>query len=155
SRSNSSKVHSIINVMIYYFLPGTGIYGGVKVGGQFVDLLNSMGVPSVLVLDDGKAPDWFQMSSPVLSERETRQRFCSKDWAMFSYPGDYNRLKTFAQKIACHCQGTDPMIDPICADSSVLLLTCWSEAVDYVRSNFRRNPIEVGIAISDLFFFDG
>jgi glycosyltransferase involved in cell wall biosynthesis len=141
--------------MIYYFLPGSGIYGGVKVGGQFVDLLNSVGIGAVLVLPNGIAPDWFPMSAPVIAESEARERFTDNDWAMFSFPGDHPRLKLFARKIAFHCQGTDRLIDSVCADPEILLMTCWSEAARYVRSNFNRNPVEVGIAISDSFIFDG
>ena len=141
--------------MIYYFLPGSGIYGGVKVGGQFVDLLNSLGVPSVLVFEDGIAPDWFPMSSPIVSGREATQHFNENDWAMFSYPGDYSRMKALAKKNACHCQGTHASIDPICADPDVLFMTCWREAFEYVRNNFCRTPVEVGISIGDSFFFDG
>lgn len=141
--------------MNYYFLPGTGIYGGVKVGFQFAQMLAELGVPLVVATPDGRAPDWFRASVPVVAHAAALSAAGPADAILFSLPGDYARLKTTPARLVFHCQGTDPLIDPILVDPDVAHLACWDQATSYIEERAGRRPIEVGIAISDCFSFDG
>lgn len=141
--------------MNYYFLPGTGIFGGIKVGYQFADLLNELGAPCAVVTPDGRAPDWFHASAPTLSEAQALPRITARDSVIFSLPHDYARLRQLSARIVFHCQGTDPLIDPILHDPHVTLLTGWAQAAKYVRARAGRASVHVGISVGDSFFFDG
>lgn len=138
--------------MIYYFLPDPRIFGGIKVGYQFVQLLNDLRVPAVVASPQGKAPQWFSTSAAVLDEKEVLDQITKKDWIIFSLPYDYDRLKKTSVRIIFHCQGTNPIHDPTFRDSETLILTCWDQATRYVWDNYRREAVEVGIAISDCFY---
>lgn len=141
--------------MNYYHLPGTGIFGGIKVGYQFADLLNQLGARTVMVTPDGHAPAWFRSSAPTLHAAEAGPRFTGRDVHLFSLPHDYERLLPFPGRRVFHCQGTDPLIDPILADPHVELLTCWPQAAAYVRTKSGRPPHEVGLSISACFYHQG
>lgn len=141
--------------MNYYFLPGTGIYGGVKVGFQFAQMLADLGVSIAVATPDGRAPDWFCASVPVLPQSTALSSAGPSDAILFSLPTDYARLKASPARLGFHCQGTDPLIDPILGDPDVALLACWDQATRYIAERAGRPPIEVGIAISDCFFYDG
>jgi len=141
--------------MIYYFLPDPGIFGGVKVACQFLSLLISAGLRAVAVLPGGRAPQWFQASVPIVSEHEARKHLRSNDWSMITWPPDYQKLRNLPGRLICHCQGTDDRMHPIFADTSIPILSCWKQAKDYIKANFDRDTIDVGISIPDDFFFDG
>jgi hypothetical protein len=141
--------------VIYYFLPGEGIYGGVKVACQFTELLGSLGVPATIVTPGGAAPSWFRSTAPVLADADALARLTAADVKMITWPPDYRRLRAYPGRLVCHCQGTDPLMDEIFADAAVPILSCWSQAAAYVREGFGRATIDVGIAISDAFFYDG
>jgi glycosyltransferase involved in cell wall biosynthesis len=141
--------------MIYYFLPDSGIFGGVKVACQFADLLHRLGVPASVVLPGGKAPQWFPCQAAVWGEEQVRPSLSPSDWLMITWPPDYHRLQGLPAPLICHCQGTDELMDPIFADHRVPVLTCWQQATNYVVEHFGRSSVEVGIAISDCFFWDG
>lgn len=141
--------------MIYYFLPDTGIFGGVKVAFRLLDALATLGVPGVAVLPDGRAPSWFASRVPVLPEAEAIARLRADDWKMITWPPDHERLRTLPGRLVCHCQGTDDRMDAVFADRDVLLLTCWEQAARVARERFGRAPIEVGISIPECFLFDG
>ncbi len=140
--------------MIYYFLPDRGLFGGVKVGVQLVELLSSLGVRSVAVLPEGKAPLWFKSRAAVVSEEMAWERLSPQDWLMITWPPDYHRLM-HRGRLICHCQGTDALMEPIFADLDVPILTCWDQADEYVRIVHGRSTLPIGIAVSDCFFHDG
>lgn len=140
--------------MNYYFLPGVGIYGGIKVAFQFADALTELGVKIVVATPDGQAPRWFSAQTPVMDRDQALARLSETDVALFSLPHDYDILRRSRARLVLHCQGTDPLIDPILADSEVTVLTCWAQASDYAQ-RFGRQPIEVGISIPDCLFYDG
>ena len=140
--------------MIYYFLPGRGLFGGVKVAIQFIELLSSLGVRIVAVLPDGRAPQWITARAAVLAEAQVWPHLTADDWLMITWPPDHERLKDQG-RLVCHCQGTDKLMDPIFADHSVPILSCWSQTDDYVHETSGRGTVRVGIAISDCFFHDG
>jgi hypothetical protein len=141
--------------MIYYLLPDSGHFGGVKVACQFVEMLNTLGIPAVVCMRDGFAPQWFAGRFAVLSEAHAIPRITERDIVMITWPPDHRRLAHLPGRRVCHAQGTDPLMDPIFADPDVLILTCWDQATDYVRTVHGRESVQVGISISDCFYFSG
>jgi len=141
--------------MIYYVLPSPGIFGGVKLGFQFVELLRKDGIPAVVLTPGGEAPQWFYCSVPVGPLEQFLPRVSSDDTIIFSLPSHYPLLRSLPAQLVFHCMGTDPAIDQILADPTVINLTCWSQAYDYVSATCGRVPIEVGISISDIFAYNG
>jgi len=140
--------------MIYYFLPSPGIYGGVKVAFQFSQMLRELGIPVVVATPSGNSPSWFYHCVPTTDRKKVLAELKASDVVLFSLPHDYVALKSTGAKLIFHCQGTDPLIDPIVRDESVLKLTCWQQAQDYFEQR-SADAIEVGISISSEFFYSG
>ncbi|MEY4226015.1 MAG: hypothetical protein RL190_772 [Actinomycetota bacterium] len=141
--------------MILYCVPSTGIHGGIKVAYQFVDLLGRAGACAAVATPDGRASGWFRSLAPVVRRDAALARLADDDIVMFSLPHDYDELRASGRRLVFHCQGTDPLIDPILRDPDVLVLTCWEEAATYVRAVAGREPVEVGIAVADAFHYRG
>ena len=141
--------------MIVYCVPSEGVYGGIKVAYRFVDALQASGVAACIATPDGRASQWFRSQAPVLSRLEALGRLGADDIVMFSLPHDYLELRRTGSRLVFHCQGTDPLIDPILRDLDVTVLTCWQQAAEYVRDVAGREPIEVGIDIPEQFFHRG
>lgn len=141
--------------MNYYVLPGTGIFGGIKVGFQFCEILASLGVRIVAVTPDGTAPKWFTTSVPVIPNERMKRNISSKDTILFSLPHDYEALRTMPARLLFHCQGTDKLILPIISDPKITLLSCWPQAHAFMERMSGRRPIDVGISIANSFFYDG
>ncbi|WFB35513.1 glycosyltransferase [Kiritimatiellota bacterium B12222] len=141
--------------MIYYSLPGHGMYGGIKTGAQFVYHLQNAGIPCVLVTPEGLAPQWFDISIPVISEETCFPSLSAADTMIFSLPFDYERLKALPSKLIYHCQGTHPAMIPICQDPDILLFSAWPQAENEMRHISGRETYDTGIAVSDVFFYDG
>jgi len=142
-------------LMLYYFVPDTRIFGGIKVGYQFVDALNALGVPAVIASPGGLAASWFRSSAAVVDAETARRSFRPEDVAIFSLPHDYPSLRQLPGQLIFHCQGTDPLIDPILADPEVGVLTCWRQATEYALAHGVREPINVGISIPSCFAYTG
>jgi len=141
--------------MNYYFVPGTGIYGGIKMAFRFAESLTRLGTRCCVATPDGTAPAWFRSSVATLSHQEALARIRASENLLFSLPHDYPSVKNSVGRLVFHCQGTDPLIDPILADPNVTLLSCWPQATAYMRDKSGRDPVEVGLCISDVFFQDG
>ncbi|ESY77614.1 hypothetical protein X740_23545 [Mesorhizobium sp. LNHC221B00] len=141
--------------MNYYVLPGVGIYGGIKVGFQFAQLLTDADVPMAVATPGNLAPSWFRCSQPVVDRQQVVANAGKSDTLIFSLPHDYPELKATGARLIFHCQGTDPLINPILHDRDVTVLTCWEQATTYAMFVARRVSIDVGISISDAFFHDG
>jgi glycosyltransferase involved in cell wall biosynthesis len=141
--------------MIAYVVPAGGIAGGIKVAYQFVDRLGELGVAACIATPDGQAHTWFRSMAPVACEEDLLGLLGPDDLVMFSLPHDYERLASIGVPLAFHCQGTDPLIDPIICDPDVAILTCWSQAADYVQQRAGRTSVDVGMGISDAFFLSG
>ena len=137
--------------MIVYCVPNGGIYGGIKVAFRFVDALQASGVAACIATPDGLASQWFRSQAPVLARADALARMGPADAVMFSLPHDYDELRATGRRLIFHCQGTDPLIDPIICDPAVTVLTCWRQAADYVRAVASREPIDVGIDIPEQF----
>jgi glycosyltransferase involved in cell wall biosynthesis len=138
-----------------YHLPGSGIYGGVKVGYQFAALLNELGAPCVVATPDGQASQWFKTAAPTISHAEALASLQRDTNILFSYPPDYHELLASGANLVIHCQGTDDRMDPILANPDVKILTCWPQAYAHVLGLTGRKAIEVGIPISKPFYYDG
>lgn len=141
--------------MNYYVLPGAGIYGGIKVGFQFCDILAALGLRVLVVTPEGEAPDWFATATPVIARSAFEARVSARDTVFFSLPHDYAWLSRLPGRRVFHCQGTDPLIEPVIADESLALLSCWKQANDFMAAKTGRPVIDVGISISDIFYYDG
>jgi hypothetical protein len=141
--------------MIYYFVPGTAISGGIKVAYQFVDALNALGVKAVIASLGGRAATWLHSHAAVVDAAAVRGTFRPEDIAVFYQPHDYASLRELPGKLVFHCQRTDSLIDPILADPTVLVLTCWMQATEYVQTHGVRDPLEVGISIASCFSYTG
>ncbi len=140
--------------MITYFLPGHGIYGGIKVAYQFVDALNQLGVPARIAAPEGLAETWFDARASVISRESVLNEPAQGTW-VFSFPPDYRELRDRANRLVYHCQGTThELVDTILADPGVWILTCWDEARERAAS-FGRNPCDVGIGVPEVFFHSG
>jgi hypothetical protein len=141
--------------MLYYFLPDTTIFGGIKVAYQFVDALNALGVPAVIASPGGRAAIWFHSHAAVVDAASARGSFRPEDIAVFSQPHDYTSLCELPGQLIFHCQRTDSLIDPIIADPAVLVLTCWKQTTEYVQAHGVRDPFEAGISIAPCFAYAG
>lgn len=138
--------------VIVYALPGSGIYGGIKVGFQFVDLLRAHGVGAIVATPGGEAAGWFRSSVPVVPREAIIGRLGPEDTVIFSLPHDHPELSATGAAMVFHCQGTDPLIETVVADEAVTVLTCWRQAADRIEELTGRSPIDVGISVSDVFF---
>ncbi|MBU1157447.1 MAG: glycosyltransferase [Proteobacteria bacterium] len=140
--------------MIYYFLPTAGIAGGVKVGFQFMEALITLGVPGVVAIPGGEAPQWFASSVPVVERREALERITPQDWAVINWPQDLDDLAASGARLICHMQGT-PTMERVFSHPGMLYLTCWEQADRHLKQNFGRDTIPVGISVSRCFFGPG
>ncbi len=94
--------------MLYYVLPGAGIYGGVKKGFHCADLLTDSGFPCTVATPNGERPTWFETKATVLN-RDNLLRVCTPDdTILFSFPPDapfIDRLP--AKRKVVHMQGAN------------------------------------------------
>ena len=141
--------------MIYYFLPSPGLHGGVKVGCQFTELLITLGLKAVVALPGGIAPTWFRMAAPVVDAAEAAKALGPADTVIITWPPDHERFRGCGARLVTHCQGTDETMYPIFADPAMEFLTCWRQASEFLQNQFGRHSLEVGIFVSDDFFFRG
>jgi hypothetical protein len=139
--------------MITYFLPGHGIFGGIKVAYQFVDALLALGIPARIASPGGRAESWFDSRAPVV-DRDRAMNEGGRGFWVFSHPYDYEPLRRRTRALVYHCQGTDPLIDAFVGDPQLTVLTCWEQARDYCQKR-GAHPINVGIGVSDCFFYRG
>jgi glycosyltransferase involved in cell wall biosynthesis len=141
--------------MIVYAVPSAGIFGSIKVAHQFVDLLQAEGVAACIATPDGKASGWFRSQAPVVARDWALDHLGDGDAIMFSLPHDHAELRRSGLPLFFHCQGTDPLIDPVLRDENVAVLTCWQQAYDYVLAAGGRAPTDVGISIAPAFHHRG
>lgn len=137
--------------MIAYCVPNEGIFGGIKAAYQFVDLLQEAGAAACIATPDGRASTWFRSSAPVLDRRTALAR---ADAVAFSLPHDHAELRRCGLPLVFHCQGTDPLIDPILRDPDVTVLVGWRQSADYAHAA-GRDPVDVGIAVAPQFHHRG
>ncbi len=141
--------------MIVYAVPNDGIYGGIKVAYRFVDALQEQGVAACIATPDGRASTWFRSLAPVVTRSDALRRMGDGDAVMFSLPHDHAELARLDRPLYFHCQGTDPLIDPIIRNTDVTVLTCWQQASNYVQTAAGRDSVNVGISIAPSFHHQG
>lgn len=141
--------------MNIYHLPGTGLFGGIKVGYQFAQILTELGAACVVATPDGSASQWFEASVATLSHTDARSMTDATTNILFSYPPDFDELCEWGGRLVNHCQGTDDRMERIVRDERVSILTCWPQAAAYVQEVAGRSTVDVGIPISNCFFYDG
>ena len=141
--------------MNIYHLPGNGIFGGIKVGYQFAGILDELGVPILVATPDGQSPQWFSTNVATISHKRALELIVPGTNVIFSYPPDYPELLSTKSNLINHCQGTDDRMNVILSNHEVKILTCWRYAYNYTKKLTGRNAIEVGIHISDKFFYNG
>jgi len=98
--------------MLYYVLPGNGIYGGIKKGFHCADILAANGHPCAVSTPDGARPSWFETSCQVITH-ERLVRDCQRDDAvLFSCPADAPFIDTLpARRKIVHMQGANTPAD--------------------------------------------
>jgi hypothetical protein len=140
--------------VIFYFLPGHGIFGGIKAGYQMVDALNSVGLPACVASPGGLAAQWFSSRAPVVDRDEVLASWKADDWAVFSLPHDYGFLRPLIDRLVYHCQGTDPLIDAFLSDSSMRAITSWNQATEYLLDRGKNSHV-VPPALPSVFYYSG
>ena len=141
--------------MNYYFLPGTGIFGGIKDGFHLAEALCLGGASCCVATPDGKSANWFSSRAGVVSHKQALDDLGENGKILFSYPYEYEMLKATGARLYFHCQGTDPLIDPLLQDDTLCLLHSWPQAKRYMKDKTGRDSIDVGLMIPDCFFYDG
>jgi hypothetical protein len=140
--------------VIVYFLPGNGIFGGIKVAHQLVESLLDLGYRGAIAIPGGRAEGWFSSRAWVIDYEETLSRWEESDIAIFSHPSDFDSIARCCKRRIFHCQGTDPKILPIVKDPGTRIFTSWEQANLYMKS-LGREAFDVGISVSDEFFYSG
>ncbi|MCE9630708.1 MAG: hypothetical protein K8S94_08360 [Planctomycetia bacterium] len=140
--------------MIYSFVSDPESVHGIKAGCQLAAAFAACGVRCVMVTPDGTAPDWVGSSAPFAAESLVLPRISAADTVIFSTPRDRERLARLPARLVFHAQHAAATIDPLFADPSITVLTCWPEAAA-IRPQRERESIDVGIAVADVFFHAG
>jgi hypothetical protein len=98
--------------MLYYLLPGTGIYGGIKKGFHCADLLTDSGYPCAVATPGGARPGWFPTRAEVISRDDLSRRCRPEDIVLFSFPPDARFVdRLAARRKVVHMQGANTRAD--------------------------------------------
>jgi glycosyltransferase involved in cell wall biosynthesis len=98
--------------VLYYVLPGAGIYGGVKKGFHCADLLSGSGRPCAVATPDGARPDWFASQCEVVTHERLVRSCREGDVVLFSCPSDASFVDTLpARRKIVHMQGASTLAD--------------------------------------------
>jgi glycosyltransferase involved in cell wall biosynthesis len=124
----------------------------VKVSCQLADALAACGVHCVMVTPDGMAPQWFQSSVAFAAEAQAFRQTTASDTVVVSAPRDVERIAALPARRVFHAQGTTAALDDVIDDPSITVLACWPATAAVIRQRTGRDPIEVGIAVADVFF---
>ncbi len=98
--------------MLYYVLPGAGIYGGVKKGFHCADLLTEAGHPCTVATPEAERPAWFPTRCDVITHDALRERCRREDTLLFSCPADAPLVDALpAGRKIVHMQGANTPAD--------------------------------------------
>jgi hypothetical protein len=98
--------------LLYYILPGHGIYGGVKKGFHCAAILTAAGHPCVVATPNGERPSWFETSGEVITRRAVAERCRPDDTVLFSCPADAACVDALpARRKIVHMQGANTAAD--------------------------------------------
>lgn len=97
---------------IYYVLPGTGIYGGVKNAFQTVEYLNRAGYTAFVATPEGGHAQWLDSCAKTVPRERLPDLCVSEDMILFSWPPDADFVSSLkpARKIV-HMQGANTPAD--------------------------------------------
>lgn len=99
-------------IVLYYVLPGTGIYGGIKKGFHCADLLTASGHPCAVATPDGSGPTWFETSCEVIPHAHLVRDCRPEDTVLFSCPSDSGFVDALpARRKVVHMQGANTPAD--------------------------------------------
>lgn len=105
--------------MIYYVLPGVGMYGGIKKAFQCADMLNGSSIETTVATPGGDIPTWFETSSPVMNRADLVARCQPSDVVLFSWPPDADFVASLAAETkVVHMQGANTSADEELMDRS-------------------------------------
>jgi hypothetical protein len=98
--------------VLYYVLPGNGIFGGIKKGFHCADILSDAGYPCAVATPDGVRPHWFETRCEVITHAELRQACRADDVILFSCPSDTPFVDLLpARRKIVHMQGANTAAD--------------------------------------------
>jgi len=98
--------------VLYYVLPGSGIYGGIKKGFHCADMLSASGHPCAVATPDGARPGWFETRCEVITHASLVRDCRHDDVILFSCPADAEFVDTLpAQRKIVHMQGANTPAD--------------------------------------------
>lgn len=98
--------------MLYYVLPGNGIYGGVKKGFHCADMLSASGHPCAVATPDGVRPAWFESGCELITHARLAERCRPDDVLLFSCPADAPFVDALpARRKILHMQGANTPAD--------------------------------------------
>lgn len=98
--------------MIYYVLPGVGVYGGIKKAFQCADMLNTSGYRTQLATPGGEKPTWFEFDSPVIDRSDLPAGCVASDIVLFSWPPDADFVTELPALLkVVHMQGANTQAD--------------------------------------------
>jgi len=98
--------------VLYYVLPGNGIYGGIKKGFHCADMLSSSGHPCAVATPDGARPSWIDSRCEVLTQAQLLQSCRPDDVILFSCPADAAFVDALpARRKIVHMQGANTPAD--------------------------------------------
>lgn len=94
--------------MLYYLLPSTDVYGGVKKGFNAADLLTRSGHPCQVATPGGERPTWFPNEAETFDRDELPARCQRADTVFFSWPPDVEVVRKLpARRKIVHMQGAN------------------------------------------------
>jgi hypothetical protein len=139
--------------MIYYVLPGVGMYGGIKKGFHCAQLLTQSGFPCAVAVPDVVRPTWFHTAAHLVA-RTTLERDCLPgDTVIFSYPPDAPFVDLLpAHRKVLHMQGADPVVFPLLDRYEVIV--CGLHMAEEVIKRGRVAPY-VPLGVADVFKWRG
>lgn len=98
--------------MLYYVLPGNGIFGGIKKGFHCADMLSAAGYRCAVATPDGTPPDWFDTRCEVITHAQLRHGCRAGDVILFSCPADAPFVDLLpARRKIVHMQGANTPAD--------------------------------------------
>lgn len=82
-------------------------------------------------------------------------RVSAGDTVVVSTSRDAERMARLPARLVFHAQATSAVPDRVIADPSITVLTSWPATTAAIRQRAGRDPIEVGLAVDDVFFQAG
>jgi hypothetical protein len=143
--------------VLYYVLPGNGIYGGIKKGFHCADMLSASGHPCAVATPDGARPSWMDTRCEVLTHARLLRGCRPDDAILFSCPADAPFVDALpARRKIVHMQGANTPADHALFDRArgYELISHGLHMTYEVQRHGRVAPY-VPIGIPDVFHWQG